>query len=411
MKNSKNDITSIDNDTTVFGDLPTAEEADRMDAAAAEPECGSFDAQAVTNRVLAELRSSAPAEAPATTPRRSRRVLRIMLVAACAAVLLFGTLVAVAKIFYDTRLTQLLGLEEPPQKLESSYFRIDTSYQRWNGITMTVIDAIGDAGTQWIEFQTNCKLEDGTPDGWFTKHPANLPQTIVLSDFKFFEFIDDNTFSDADSIDLYYRHIANSREAVSDSIVCLAPFCRDGYLWYLLEISVSKKINLARGFAHLVLDVNPGTSDQTLFEFNWVNNYPTDTTKTIAASAMIEKSPDTTIDDVEITEVTLSATSLIVHCLSFHEDFHLDSITLEDGTVLYTCGPEDNPRFASNAPVFGSIYPSDWDGWQRADSVGIHNSKTYSLLPGRSFLTPSTTLIPAEKIAAITVNGIRINLR
>ena len=191
MKNSKNDITSIDNDTTVFGNLPTAEEADRM-LAEADEAAAVFDESAVIGVALAKMQAditsgkipSTSSEATVRTGQRKlRKSLRVILIAAGLSVFLLVALGAAARIIYDVRFTQLIGLEGTMQELENGYFEIGLT-RTLGDLTITMVDAIGDTHTQWAEMQTNIKLPDGTPDGWLYTYSADGEiQSLLPADY------------------------------------------------------------------------------------------------------------------------------------------------------------------------------------------------------------------------------------
>ena len=101
--------------------------------------------------------ASAPAPARKHTGRR--RAWRIALVAAALAVLLLGTFVATARIVYDVRFLQLIGLESTMEELDNGYYQIGLS-KTIDDVTVTVVDAIGDAGRQWVEIETDIPAEE-----------------------------------------------------------------------------------------------------------------------------------------------------------------------------------------------------------------------------------------------------------
>ena len=437
MKNSEND------NLLLFDDLPTAEEADFMEAAANDADCGEFNEQAVAGLAIArmkdmtgsgltetlpetataEITAMTGAESPANahpasrrSGRRRRTVMRVMLIAACVAVLLLGTFVAAAKVIYDVRFTQLIGVEGTMTALENGYVQIGLS-KTVDDLTVTVVDAIGDSRTQWVEIRTNRPLEPGTPDGWLEPILTESGRFIRLNGLSEDQAATDflinffngswlaTVFSDIDCTEYYRKHLVNESIGMEYS-ASLKPFCRDGYLWYMLEIDTTKAIN--RSFAHLILGFHTAETDNAQFEFNWCNNY-----KAKETTYRVDKS----VGDARITKVVLCGASLFLYSNSGYDDYRLDSVTLANGTVLHTIN--DAPEIPQEKQsVSGS--PSAWYDGRRGCSG--HNTGTgfftdsvvqYSLLPGLSFRTPDsmTTLIPADEIVAVTINGVEISLR
>ena len=448
MKNSEND------NLLLFDDLPTAEEADFMEAAANDADCGEFNEQAVAGLAIARMKDmtgsgltetlpeTATAEAtdlhvvrcsafsdvavdesPTNTQplskhsgHRRRTVMRVMLIAACVAVLLLGTFVAAAKVIYDVRFMQLIGVEGTMTALENGYVQIGLS-KTVDDLTVTVVDAIGDSRTQWVEIRTNRPLEPGTPDGWLEAlHTENgqflglkgLPEDQALTDTSIQYFKGSwltTVFSDIDCTEYYQKHLAKESLGM-DFFASLKPFARDGYLWYMLEIDGEKAIN--RGFVHLVLCFNTSATDNVPFEFNWCNNYKAEET-----TFRVDRS----VGDARITKVVLSDANLFLYSNSGFDDYRLNSVTLADGTVLYTVN--DAPEIPKEKQsVSGS--PHVWDdgrigssGHDTGTGFFTDSNVQYSLLPGLSFRTPDsmTTLIPADEIVAVTINGVEIQLR
>jgi|GEM_PF-2626321 hypothetical protein len=415
MKNSKNDITSIDNDTTVFGDLPTAEEADRM-LAEADEAAAVFDESAVIGVALAKMQAditsgktpSTSSEATVRTGRRKlRKSLRVILIAAGLSVFLLVALGAAARIIYDVRFTQLIGLEGTMQELENGYFEIGLT-RTLGDLTITMVDAIGDTHTQWVEMQTSVKLPDGTPDGWLYTYsadgeiqsllPADYTRPIALMDFDLNYYdgsLRSTVFSDIDCTEYYYDTLIDQKGSEGSCTIC--PFCRDGYLWYLIEINPTyAKVN--RGFVHFTFTLD----GKWPFEFNWCNNYTSD-----EKTFRVKKD----VDDATVSKVILSAAELILDIKGSRDSCRLESIRLADGTVLNTMTYDTFSR--PSELTFAAQETPEWDGWLYYSEEDSSCRKQYSLLPGQSFRTPSTDtrLIPMNEIVAITVNGAEISLR
>ena len=486
MKNSKNDNPAIiDNTETVFGDLPTAEEADRMlaeaeaaeaktcavaadagavaadagavaadagtvaagDVVAGAPELIEFDEAAVTELALEMMRAteaepalemmrateaaeaepaletmrateaaeavndavaSESGETDGTTKssnrggRKRHRVLRITLIAACLGALLLLTIGAAAKLIFDVRFTQLIGLEGTMPELENGYFKIGISRSA-GGLTVTVVDAIGDTHTQWVEVRTSRRLPEGTPDGFFTNVIDNPELSACFATLDFdVSFYNGSVLSaalsDIDCTDYYYDTlIYKSPDNYSGST---QPFCRDGYLWYLVKISTTPEVKVNRGFAHLLLNFKTESGMVWPFEFNWCNNYK---------AKELTSSKNWSLDDVSVSKVVLTPTSLFVYYEGASPDLcHLDYIRLTDGTILYTVNNLGDTEYDHEKADQAS---PRWDGWEECNRSPLY--KQYSLLPGKSFQTPAdmTTLIPMDDILALNINGTDVIVR
>ena len=428
MKNSENDnFTFIDNTETVLDNLPTAEEADRILAEAEEeiasaavtadtPDYGEFDETAVTELALKMMRATEnTGNTVATlrpTVRRRRKVLRVALIAACIAVLLFGTFVAAANVIYDVRFMQLIGVEGTMTELENGYFQIGLS-KTIDDLTVTVVDAIGDARVQWVELRTNRKLADGTPDGWleqaytddglYINTPA-LPDEYAAIGYlvKYYDgSLLSTVFSDIDCTERYHKHLVNARTL--DMSGCLIPFCRDGYLWYMMQTSCEEDIN--RSFTHLEINFTTSAQQDATFEFNWCNNY-----KSGKETFRVNKS----VGQSKVKKIILSGASMFVYTNGGYNEICLDSVTLKNGTVLYTAQGE-----IEVAPGKPGVSDFVGDGRQScagsANDDGIFTSSyvEYSLLPGVTFKAPQsqTSLIPMDEIVSITINGVEISLK
>ena len=458
MKNSKNDnLTFIDNIESVLDNPPTAEEADLIlaDAEAeiatvfAEPDApdyNEFDATAVTELALgrmrtaetnmvdatvnaAETNSTADTDAAAVAEptventgktvvtlrpavRRRRKLFRVALIAACIAVLLFGTFVAAANVIYDVRFTQLIGVEGTMTKLENGYFQIGLS-KTIDDLTVTVVDAIGDARIQWVEIQTNRKLADGTPDGWLEKaftddglyiNTPALPDEYASTGYRVDYYKGSRLatiFSDIDCTEYYQKHYSHAFTFSGSG--SLIPFCRDGYLWYLMQASCNKDIN--HSFTHLAINFNTSVQDDVMFEFNWCNNYKSD-----KETFRVNKS----VGKAKIKKVVLCGASMFVYTNGGYNDICLNSVTLKDGTVLYTNhGENEVAPDKSGVSIFTDDGRQSCGGSANDEGIFTSSDVEYSLLPGVTFQTPQswTSLIPMDDIVSITINGVEISLK
>lgn len=374
MKNSKNDnFTLIGNDSP-FGILPTAAEAERMEAAA--PEGDAFNENTVADLALAKIRDN-PAAKAAPSRKSRRRGFRVALIAACAAIFLFSTVVAVAKIGFDVRFTDLLGMKKPAKELSDNWYEIGLT-KKVDGIEATIVDAFGDSNNQWAELKTNLKFAESVQDGFVSSDKVLLPGSMAMPHVEFIK---------PDSDDFYANY----------GVIC-TPFARDGYLWYLLYF-FSRELPINNGRFTLTFNLYAGDSvDAKPFEFRWNTRY--DSREEVLA---VNK----TAGNMTITEVHISPTCLTVYAKapSYDEEaFRIDSITLADGTV-----------YPAKTSVFYGLTGGRWtEGWAEGPNPeGAAAFARYLLLPDHSFDTPDemTSMIPAGEITAITVDGITIPIR
>ena len=172
------------------------------------------------------------------------------------------------------------------------------------------------------------------------------------------------------------------------------PFARDGSLWYLLYF-FSEDLPINKGYFTVDLPFYVGNStDAKQFTFRWNTKYD-------SREEVIEVNK--TAGDVTVTKVRISPTCLTVYAerpSGGEKIFLIDSITLADGTV-YPAKEAVSYGFSGGRLVEGPN-PKGSSGFAR-----------YLLLPNHSFDTPEelTSLIPADEITAITVDGVTIPIR
>ena len=413
MKNLNNDKSMQNNlEKTVFDNLPTAEEAERMEAEAGIANAAAFNEQAVTALTLDSMKTEAIRTSDnskaGSAKRKGRRVLRAVLIAASLAVLLMTSLCVAAMIAYDVRFTQLIGLEGTMKELENGYVEIGISAEV-GGLTVTAVDAIGDSRTQWIELRTNYKLPDGTPDGFFNNPTMEEsdPVGIAISsgnrivwsaDVSYYEGSRLETLkSDTDCRQYYYDTLY--RKAGVAIGFSMRPFARDGYLWYLASLTALEDVNINRGFVHMVLYCNYNGIKRWPVDIDWRNNY----TAKEKSFRMNRKA-----GDVVITRITLTSTKMFISYDGVRKRFRLNSVTLSDGTVIPT-------RSADPAEIIANPDQAEWDGWID-NGINYPEDKyfrNYSLFPGESFKTPSglTTCIPMDDIVSVNINGVDIPIK
>ena len=349
----------------------------------------------------------AAAAAPARKRTGRRRVWRIALVAAALAVLLLGTFVATAHIVYDVRFLQLIGLESTMKELDNGYYQIGLS-KTIDDVTVTVVDAIGDAKRQWVEIETDIPAEESEA-GKCPEEPGPTHFYIELYETNWLTA----AFSEIDCTERYEREL---KAVMPDgNSASLTPFVRDGHLWLLLEVRADAGHELNRSFIHFECGFNTKNTQDARFAFNWCCNYPAkkETFRINKKNGQVPRLYNTS-EDVRITKVEVTQACLDVFAAegSF-DDFRLEYITLADGTILYPVN-----RSLNVAPEkTGKAEQEIWDGWIVCDDEEIDgkktSSKTYSLMPNQSFDTTALgeRLIPMDEIVAICINGKTIELK
>ena len=348
----------------------------------------------------------AAAAAPARKRIGRRRVWRIALVAAALAVLLLGTFVATAHIVYDVRFLQLIGLESTMKELDNGYYQIGLS-KTIDDVTITVVDAIGDAGRQWVEIETDIPVEEF--------ETGKCPEELGPTHF-YIELYETNrltaAFADIDCTERYEREL---KAVLPDGhSASLKPFFRDGHLWLLMEVMAEAGHELNRSFIHFECGFNTKNTQDARFAFNWCCNYPAkkETFRINKKNGQVPRLYNTS-EDVRITKVEVTQACLDVFAEGSFDDFRLEYITLADGTILYPANRERNVAPEKT----GKAEPEIWDGWIVCDDEEIDgkktSAKTYSLMPNQSFDTTALgdRLIPMDEIVAICINGKTIELK
>ncbi len=339
-----------------------------------------------------------------------RRIGRFVLVAAALAVLLLGTFVATAHIVYDVRFLQLIGLESTMKELDNGYYQIDLS-KTIDDMTVTVVDAIGDAHRQWIEIETTIPTEPF--------ETGKCPEELGPTHF-YIELYETNrltaAFADIDCTERYERDIKTRMPLGTSG--SLKPFFRDGHLWLLMEVMAEAGHELNRSFIHFECGFNTANTQDARFTFTWCCNYPAkkETFRINKKNGQVPRLYNTS-EDVRITKVEVTQACLDVFAEGSYEDFRLEYITLADGTILYPANRERNVAPEKTGKTDLESW-SGWDGWivcggDRSEGRTPSSSKTYSLLPNQSFDTTALgeRLIPMDEIVAICINGKTIELK
>ena len=341
---------------TVFQNRLADSDCERLDTVLSDLSADGFDAESVTDRTLARL-GLYKQPAPVRSGLKLRSRLRLVLIAACVAVLLLATFVA-AEMLRNRGSVDLVRLDHAPKEVKDAMIALGYSGVI-NGHTFTLVDMIADRQTMIFELSTDYTVD--APDGWL--HNENeLP--YLLNDYHC-----SVTFPDGGPVGM-------TRSS--------APFARDGKLWYILTYHAT---NLdGADISHL--PVRFRIEDLT---FDWVNNYePKD--------RILRVNLD--LGQFVLEEINLTVYRMTLHTHSTAADYEcvLDSITLKDGTTLYyTCPTHSNPQ---------DVAASGND-----DQGGKIEDRYYNLLEGFSTTRGGDPeFIAIEDIASITVNGVEIPL-
>ena len=343
---------------SVFENLLTESDVRRLDATLDKlPEDG-FNASAVTGRTLAALGLS-ERKTVVKSMRARRPRLRMVLIAACAAVLLLATFVT-AKTLRDRRAVDMRNLEEAPVELQDARIALGYSKQL-DGHTITVVDMIADRYSMIFELSTDYTIN--APDGWI--HDSSMLP---------FELTYECTVSDPEDPYAYTSGYENGA----------APFVRDGKLWYILSYHNSDLE--ASDISHLPVHLQFGP-----LTFEWTNNYePQDRIITVNRS----------FDEFVLDEIDLTVSQITIrsHSTLLTYECRLDSIKLKDGTTLYyTCPTDSIPQNVS------AQYLDDEGG--KTENLYFNLMEGFSETPGGD-----PEFVAIVNIASVTVNGVEIPL-
>ncbi len=344
----------------VFDRLLTAKDAEEIDTVLDRVSGEGFRGDSVEKKALSVIGLSG--QTGTVQKRRPRSRFRMVLIAACLAVLLVATFAA-AKVIKDKRFLELLGAEQGAEKIEDHYKPIGQT-GKIGDVTVAAVDMIGDSGNMFVEISTDIPVDQ--EDGWL-KSNVNLTYTLR------FEF-------SADGVSEYGS----------------GPFVRDGKLWYMFK-ATSHSVDIS----HIPVELtatgyNHGKKTGTI-EFRWTNDYePKDRTVII----------DRQIGEYVIDSVTLNVSELKVQAFGENGTFNwlnLDCITLTDGTRLYYEIPRGDHIY--NA---GGSYLQE----TRGEVHGIQAQKKYDLFDGFVKEKGGTPVfVWIEDIASVTVNGVEIPLK
>lgn len=341
---------------TVFQNRLADSDCERLDTVLSDLSADGFNAESVTDRTLARL-GLYKQPAPVRGGLKLRSRLRLVLIAACVAVLLLATFVT-AKTFRNRSSVDLVRLDHAPKDVKDATIALGYSGVI-DGHTFTLVDMIADRQTMIFELSTDYTVD--APDGWLHDE-SSCP--YVLNDYHC-----SVTFPDGGPVGM-------TRSS--------APFARDGKLWYILTYHAT---NLdGADISHLPVHVRIGE-----LTFDWVNDYePKD--------RILRVNLD--LGQFVLEEINLTVYRMTLHTHSTAADYEcvLDSITLKDGTTLYyTCPTHSNPQ---------DVAASGND-----DQGGKIEDRYYNLLEGFSTTRGGDPeFVAIEDIASITVNGVEIPL-
>ena len=325
--------------------------------------------------------------------RVHRRIVRIALIAACLVVLLVGTVYATTEAFRGETFLKLIGTNANEEDIASGYVAIEDTKQleiepvkiedliegknadKWEISKITLEDIIGDKNKVYVELSTDCKVDE--PDGWFVNSGCPFKMDVEA----------EAIFSDD------FEPLGHGTG--------LAPFIRDGRLWYFViiaynDVSTIMDIDLS----HLPMRLRiTGTTDKDSsidLTFEWTNDYE-------AKSEVIPINKE--VNGLLLTDIQFSLTSMDICFTSerelsqneMKEPIPLEYIRLDDGTVLrYTKNNEKMP-----IKFFGHIqtFPGGSKGVSYFDLLcGFTEDGLFRL-------------VPFERIQSICINGEEIRIR
>ena len=324
--------------------------------------------------------------------RTRKRAFRLVLIAACMLVLLVGTVYAATEAFRGETFLKLIGTNANEEDIASGYVAIEDTKQleiepvkiedliegknadKWEISKITLEDIIGDKNKVYVELSTDCKVDE--PDGWFVNSGCPFKMDVEA----------EAIFSDD------FEPLGHGTG--------LAPFIRDGRLWYFVIISyhdVSTIMDIDLSHLPMRLRIH-GIIDKSSIDvtFEWTNDYE-------AKSEVIPINKE--VNGLLLTDIQFSLTSMDICFTSerelsqneMKEPIPLEYIRLDDGTVLrYTKNNEKMP-----IKFFGHIqtFPGGSKGVSYFDLLcGFTEDGVFRL-------------VPFERIQSICINGEEIRIR
>jgi hypothetical protein len=315
---------------------------------------------------------------------KSRRVFRVVLIAACLVVLLAGTVVAASGVLNEKLFLDLISEENGPEELGEAYIPMKITHE--GPVTVTLENIVGDDEILYCEFSTDILLPD-YPNGW------------------------------VDGLDLDYGFGFTSEALIPEERLeqvmtpagletktpChgtgLSPFCRDGRLWWLYSIDytgANQDVKINDVPMRVTVTVKDANGDSDTYLFEWTNDYVS-RKKTIPVSMKFDKYTLTSVD-LSTTRITIYAESEDVDRGDLGANLTVDYVKLEDGSIW-----ERLPKAGPRVKGVGGYY---CDGKKVSYYWNINLIGEF-----RQKETGDIRVVPFEEITAISINGTEISLR
>lgn len=305
-----------------------------------------------------------------------RKAIRIALIAACAVVLLVGTVYAATKGFRGKSFLDLIGTEGDEEEISTGFVSIG-DVRQIGDLVITLEDVIGDRNTVFAEISTNINIEQ--PEGWLFPDDSStagiLPVTVLGANGT-------AAFPDGEKHDHSCGYVA---------------FCRDGRLWYFLKISYrDPDVDLSHMPMQLSIDGQDIGGKDFSLSFEWTNDFK-------ATNEIIPVNKE--VDGVLLTDIRFSLSRMDVNFKTekvlndpakWFETLSVDYIRLDDGRKL---------RYS----LFNGM-PIQENALIHSSPKGTDGTCYYNLLCGFSE-DGVFRLVPYERIQSICVNGEEIRIR
>ncbi len=308
--------------------------------------------------------------------KNRRKSFRIALIAACAVVLLAGTVYAATKGFRGKAFLDLIGTEGDEEEISTGFVSVGDARQIGD-LVLTLEDIIGDRNTVFVEISTNINIEQ--PEGWLLPDDPSaadiLPVTVLGANGT-------AVFPDGEKHDHSCGYVA---------------FCREGRLWYFLKISYrDPDVDLSHMPMHLSIDGQDAGGKAFSLSFEWTNDFK-------AKSEVIPVNKE--VDGVLLTDIRFSLSRMDVNFKTemvlndpakWFETLSVDYIRLDDGKTL---------RYS----LFNGM-PIQENALIHSSPKGTDGTCYYNLLCGFSE-DGVFRLVPYERIQSICINGEEIRIR
>ena len=306
-----------------------------------------------------------------------KKRVRIVLLAACLAVLSLGVFSATAGRGYVNRFLELFGTKNDTEALKNAFIPIGQS-ALFGPYTVTVEDIIGDADNMWMEISTDYAVD--APDGWL-----NSDKTLIWFSLN----IEGEIIFPKDVI------------PVSTWWSC-SPFIRDGKLWYMYSLSVNRdgelEHNIDLGHIPIRLTVTGHDWNEKGREFThvftWENDY-TSNRNTVFVNQ--------NVGNCTVTQISTTLTGLeILTAAEKKTSITVEYVKLDDGTVLYCYDP-----FYDTATVMGSSR-TVWN-YENGLMISIYNFSLITEFHQKD--SDFSQVVPYDRITAVAINGVEISIR